>query len=154
LNGVYAIESACYSPAELQTKLIFEAHRVLKSNGRLVIADGFLKTVPSGMNSCLARMYHGICRNWSLPGMMNINELELQLKQQGFREIKMEEVSWRVAPSVVHVPFVIFRFIFTKLWRREKLSRQSIRNLKGSFLTLLLGLHRKSFGYYFVSATK
>lgn len=154
VHGVYAIESACYSPAELQNKLIFEAHRVLAKEGRLVIADGFLKTSPSGMSSCVERMYKGICRNWSLPGMMNIYELENRLIRQGFRDIKIEEVSWYVAPSVVHVPFVILRFIFAKLWHREKLSRQSIKNLKGSFLTLLLGMHRKSFGYYLVSATK
>jgi MPBQ/MSBQ methyltransferase len=154
LNGVYAIESACYSPSDLQSKLIRESYRVLKTNGRLVIADGFLKSSPSEMGSCLARMYNGICHNWALPGMMNIHELKSSLIRQGYRDVKIEDISWRVAPSVLHVPFVILRFILAKLWRREKLSRQSIRNLKGSFLTLILGLHRKNFGYYILSATK
>jgi MPBQ/MSBQ methyltransferase len=154
LDGVYAIESACYSPEHLHSRLIRESHRVLKTDGRIVIADGFLKTPLSEMSSCLTRMFHGICRNWSLPGMMNIHELEALLLRGGFHEIKIEEVSWRVAPSVMHVPFVITWFIVSKLLRGEKLSRQSIRNLKGAFLTLILGLHRRNFGYYIVSATK
>jgi MPBQ/MSBQ methyltransferase len=93
-------------------------------------------------------------KNWALPGMMNRDEVKVHLEKQGFKEIQFEEISWKVAPSVLHVPFVIAFFLLYKTIRREKLSRQSIKNLKGSFQTLLLGLHRKNFGYYLVTATK
>lgn len=153
-DGVYAIESACYSPVHLQSRLIREVHRVLKEGGRFVIADGFLKTTADRLNPCVRGIYNGICSNWALPGMMNINQLKTMLMEQGFKNVVCEEVSWRVAPSVLHVPFVILKFVLGKKMQGEKLSMQSIRNLKGSFQTLLLGLHQWSFGYYLVSAQK
>ncbi len=36
----------------------------------------------------------------------------------------------------------------------ESLKRESLHNLKGSFYALLSGLHMKSFGYFFITATK
>jgi MPBQ/MSBQ methyltransferase len=99
-------------------------------------------------------MYNGICKNWALPGMMNINDVKDHLINSGFKNISMEEVSWKVAPSVLHVPFVIIWFLMYKKLMRQKLSHQSIRNLKGSLQTLLLGLQRASLGYYLVTAEK
>jgi MPBQ/MSBQ methyltransferase len=153
-DGVYAIESACYSPSEMHQTFCSEMFRILKPGGKMVIADGFLKVPEESLNSCVRNIYNGICRNWALPGMMNIERIKKHLSDAGFRNIRCEEVSWKVAPSVLHVPFVILWFLLHKKCRREKLSMQSIRNLKGSFQTLLLGLNRRSFGYYLVSAEK
>lgn len=153
-DGVYAIESACYSPPSMQPDLFHEMHRVLKPGSKMVIADGFLKVRPESLGQSVASVYRAICRNWALPGMMNIEDAKRHLEKIGFRDIRAEEVSWRVAPSVMHVPFVILWFLLYKKFRREKLSKQSIRNLKGSIQTLLLGLQRNSFGYYFLSAQK
>jgi hypothetical protein len=131
-----------------------EVHRILRNEGRLVIADGFLKSPEVSLNSCVGRIYKGICENWALPGMMNVEAVRNCLKIAGFRDVKFEEISWKVAPSVLHVPIVIVMFLIYKKIRRERLSRQSINNLKGSFQTLLLGLHRRNFGYFLVTAKK
>jgi MPBQ/MSBQ methyltransferase len=154
LEGIYAIESACYSPENLHSRFFYEAHRVLQSGKRLVIADGFLKVPASALGEPIGRIYNSLCKNWALPGMMNIDDTLNHLRTAGFRHVSLEEVSWNVAPSVLHVPFVILRFLISKLIRKQPLSSQSIRNLKGSFLTLLLGLCRRKFGYYLITATK
>ena len=79
---------------------------------------------------------------------------EENLKELGFTNIKVEDVSMRVAPSVLHVPFAILGFIFKKIFGFKNLKRESLHNLKGSFYALLSGLLLKSFGYYIISATK
>jgi MPBQ/MSBQ methyltransferase len=153
-DGVYAIESACYSPEKMHLDFFSEIHRVLRPGGRVVIADGFLKVSENELGTMVRTMYNGICKNWALPGMMNINDVKDHLINSGFKNISMEEVSWKVAPSVLHVPFVIIWFLMYKKLMRQKLSHQSIRNLKGSLQTLLLGLQRASLGYYLVTAEK
>lgn len=154
MDGVYAIESACYSPPELQKEFFKETARVLKPGARLVVADGFLKTGEESLSPLVTRLYRAICRNWALPGLMNINRAVDHMKTAGFKSVRVEEVSWRIAPSVLHVPFVIIKFLIAKKITRHHLSEQSIRNLKGSFQTLLLGLIRRDFGYFIVTAQK
>jgi MPBQ/MSBQ methyltransferase len=153
-DGIYAIESACYSPREHQSRFFNEAFRVLKEGRRFVIADGFLKVEESALCPTVRHIYKGICKNWALPGMLNMSDTKAQLTKAGFKRIHVEDVSWKVAPSVVHVPFVIAKFLLHKYRRNEPLSRQSVNNLKGSFQTLLLGIQRQYFGYYLITAEK
>jgi MPBQ/MSBQ methyltransferase len=153
-DGIYAIESACYSPCSMQGILFQEIHRVLKPGRKIVIADGFLKVPVAILNPSIRKLYNAICHNWALPGMMNIDDVRKHLAENRFRNITCEEISWRVAPSVVHVPFVILWFLLCKRVRKERLSEQSKRNLKGAFQTLLLGLQREQFGYYLITAEK
>lgn len=154
LDGAYAIESSCYSPKPLRQKFFAEASRILKPGARLVIADGFLKKPEHQLCALSRRMYRSICDNWVLAGMLEIDETIQSLEAAGFTNVKIEDASWKVAPSVLHVPFVIVRFLLSKILRGEKLSKQSINNLKGSFMALMLGLQRSNFGYYIVTATK
>lgn len=153
-DGVLMMESACYSPAHLNETLFSEVYRITKPGGYFAIGDGFLKISSENLPREVRRNYVGICRNWSMPGMMQINQTEQLLMRTGFKGVTVEEVSWKVAPSVLHVPFVIIRFLLDKIITGERLSQQSIRNLQGSFLALLLGLRRKYFGYYLISAQK
>ncbi len=41
-DGVYALESSCHARGADKGALLAEAHRLLRSGGRLVVADGFL----------------------------------------------------------------------------------------------------------------
>jgi len=151
-NAALAIESFCHSghdKASLQ-----EAYRILKPNGKLVIADAFLKKQESKLCYGGYYAYKNLCNHWNLEKLETINNMAKNLKSQGFKNIKIEDVSFRVAPSVLHVPFAIIGFTLKKLFKSKILKRESLHNLKGSFYALLSGLHMKSFGYYIISCTK
>jgi cyclopropane fatty-acyl-phospholipid synthase-like methyltransferase len=151
-NSAVAIESFCHSGHD--NKSIQEAFRILKPGGRLVIADAFLKKEPSELCIGSHYAYQKLCNHWSLEKLEQIDNYEQDLNQAGFSNVKIEDISFRVAPSVLHVPFAIIGFALKKLWNTKSLKRESLHNLKGSFYALLSGLHMKSFGYYIITATK
>ncbi len=152
INGAYAIESFCHSGHS--KKALQEAYRILKPNTRLVIADAFIKKNEEHLCAGGHYCYENLCKGWSLQGLGNINEVKKILTEIGFKTIKIEDISFRVAPSVLHVPFAITGFILKKLIKKERLKPQSRKNLRGSFFALLAGLHMKSFGYYLITAEK
>ncbi|WP_108866644.1 methyltransferase domain-containing protein [Aquimarina aquimarini] len=152
LDGAYAMESFCHSGHSKQA--LQEAYRILKPNAKLVITDAFLKKDAEqlciGSNYC----YEQLCEGWSLNGLGSIKKVEHTLKQIGFRDIVIKDISYRVAPSVLHVPFAITKFIAQKLFKKSPIKPQSLKNLKGSLFALLSGLHTKSFGYYIITVKK
>ncbi|AXT62889.1 methyltransferase domain-containing protein [Aquimarina sp. AD10] len=152
IHGAYAIESFCHSGHD--TKALQEAYRILKPKARLVIADAFIKKDENKLCLGSSHCYEKLCEGWSLEGLGNIHQIEKKLKQIGFKNVVIEDISFRVAPSVLHVPFAILGFIFQKLCNKENLKPQSWKNLKGSLYALLSGLHIRDFGYYLIIAEK
>ncbi|WP_346883005.1 methyltransferase domain-containing protein [uncultured Algibacter sp.] len=151
-DAAIAIESFCHSGHD--KKALKEAFRILKPKGKLVIADAFLKKQEATLCPGGYYAYKQLCNHWSLEKLENINNMVLKLKAEGFSDVKIEDASYKVAPSVLHVPFAIIGFILKKLWQDKTLKRESLHNLKGSFYALLSGLHMKSFGYYIITCTK
>jgi len=131
-----------------------EAYRILNPGGKLVIADAFLKKEENQLCPGSLYCYDQLCKGWSLEGLGSIHRVKKSLKSIGFKNVRIEDVSFRVAPSVLHVPFAISGFIFKKIFGKETLKSQSWKNLKGSLFALLSGLHMKSFGYYLITAEK
>ena len=151
-DSAVAIESFCHSGHNYNS--LEEMHRILKPGGRFVIADAFLKKDRTQLCRGGKYAYDHLCSHWSLEKLETHTFIKESLEQLGFTDIKVEDVSFRVAPSVLHVPFAIIGFILKKLFGFKKLKGESLHNLKGSFYALLSGLHMKSFGYYIISATK
>jgi MPBQ/MSBQ methyltransferase len=151
-DGAYAIESFCHSGHCEQS--FREAHRILKPGGRLVVADAFLKKELKDLCPGGSYCYNGLCRGWSLEKLGNIPAVTTMLDNIGFTDIRIEDISFRVAPSVLHVPFAIAGFLFRKFLNAEELKTQSINNLKGSLFALLSGIQMNNFGYYIITCTK
>lgn len=152
MDGVVAIESLCHSGHSRES--LREAFRIAKPNAKVVIADAFLKKVPSKLCFGSSYSYKQLCKGWSLDGLGVIHEVEQDLNDIGFRSISIEDVSFRAAPSVLHVPFAIGGFLLKNVMRGKRIKPQSWSNLKASFYALLSGLHMNDFGYFIITATK
>lgn len=152
MDGVIAVESFCHSGHQYLS--FKEAYRILKPDQKFVIADAFLKKEEQELCVGSRFCYQQLCKGWSLERIGNINAIQKDLEEIGFKNIIIEDLSFRIAPSVLHVPFAITGFVLKKLLKREPLKKQSLENLRGSLFALISGLHLNSFGYYMISATK
>lgn len=151
-DGAFAIESFCHSGHSLAT--FREAYRILRPGGSLVIGDAFLKKPLEELCIGGSYCYKGLCDGWALEQLGDIKSVIANLQQAGFREVFAEDISMRVAPSVLHVPFAIGGFILRKLIHGETLKKQSLNNLKGSLFALLSGVQMNNFGYYLITCKK
>lgn len=151
-DSAIAIESFCHSGHNIMA--LREAYRILKPGGRLVIADVLLKKNPNSLSKSAQLSYRRLCDHWSLEKIGTKSQLNNHLMAIGFKDIQIEDISFKVAPSVLHVPFAILGFIMKKITHFKPIKRESIHNVKGSFFALMAGLHLKGFGYYLITATK
>ncbi|MGQ2985291.1 methyltransferase domain-containing protein [Flavobacterium sp.] len=151
-DGAMAVESFCHSGHSADP--FKEAWRILKPGAKLVIADAFLKKDYEDLCIGGSYCYKGLCNGWSLEKLGNIHRIKTMLEEIGFRDINIEDISFRVAPSVLHVPFAISGFLLRKIYNAEPLKTQSIKNLKGSLFALLSGVQLNNFGYYIITCTK
>ena len=153
-DGVWAVESACYAYGPAKENLVREMARVSKAGGRFVVADCFIKRPEKKFNFLIERCYPAVCRNWAVSEMPTRDGFVAALEKQGFRDIIVEDISWRVAPSLAHAPFAVSGFILKKMLAGERLKQQSINNLKASLLALVLGLNRSKFSYCLISGRR
>jgi hypothetical protein len=118
------------------------------------MADGFLRT-SEPLVGVLAKCHERICECWSMDSLPVLPDVLAGLRENGFRVTGVEDISWRVAFSVAHVPFVTARFLVRELiGRRSRLSRERRNNLLAPLLTGVVGLARRHFGYYILRAEK
>lgn len=151
-NGAYALESFCHSNDP--EKLMGEWNRVIKQNGRLVITDGFIKVKPENSSKYFNWCYRMLCNGFALPKVPNIYETINLLGKHGFKVKEVNDLSWKIAPCVFHSNFVIIKYLLYTLFSKNKLKKENINNLKGSFVSLLIGLQRGKFSYYQIIAKK
>jgi ubiquinone/menaquinone biosynthesis C-methylase UbiE len=153
-DGAYAIESACHAEGHDKAAFIREMARVLKPGRRLVVADGFLlRTTP--MNAFLRFCYDRVQRHWAVETFAELSQFVAALKANGFTDVVVEDVSFRVAPSVMHIPFVTLRFLVRELFRtRLRLGAIRWGHVLACVLAPFVGLARGRFRYCLVRATR
>jgi SAM-dependent methyltransferase len=157
-DGVCFVESACHSGGPVKARALAEAFRLLKPGGRLVIVDAWLKrAVPEDgpFARLLARVYRRWCLSWAVPEMARADLMPDALRAAGFVDASVEDWSWRVAPSVAHVPVLASWFAVSEIVKaRGRLPAWRWRHIVASALTPLLGLNRATFMYGAVIARK
>ncbi len=151
----YALESACHAGGHDKELFIHELARILKQGGRFVIADGFLKKESDQLPMMAKKIYKKLIACWALPGFATIADFTRTLNQYGL-EAQVKEISWRIAPSVMHVPRVVLQFLWNELKQHKTLRMKKERwnNVMGPLLGMLFGLYRNCFGYYIISGKK
>lgn len=151
-DGVYAIESACHSDEADKRRLIKEAHRLLKPGAKLVICDALLKQ-PEKMNVLSKLCYRKTCENWALGQFGDIDQVKQALEEEGFTDIKFDNITWRVLPSAAFVPWVSLRYL-SKLILTNDFNPDHWAHLYAPLWGFALGFNLRRFGYYVVSARK
>jgi len=155
ITHAYAIESACHAASAGKQKFIAEMARILKPGGRFCIADGFLKTEkpPTGIFKWL---YQKMTGYWAVPGFAGIDTFRRELEKAGLVNIKVKEISYRIAPSVAYIPLVCLKFFIRELLKNKtlRMKRERWHNVYAPLLGMLVGLFRNQFGYFMITGEK
>lgn len=153
-DGVYALESSCHARGNDKSLLLKEAYRLLRPGGRLVVADGFLASdrFVSGLQR---RIYRKLCECWVISELAQLNLFTARLDQLGFREVTVEYLQMRVAPSVAHVPWVTLKFLVTDvLLGQREMTCARWNNLLAPVLLPLVSAPIGPMTYCMITATK
>jgi SAM-dependent methyltransferase len=152
-DAVYAIESSCYAHGANKSAFLDEAHRLLRSGGRIVVADGFLG--PGKLRGPQKALYHKLCECWVIDTLGEIEPFTLELKRLGFCDIVVEQAQARVTPSVFHVPWVTLKFLLTSvLFGNRRMTKARWHNILAPILLPFVGFPVGPMAYYIVSATR
>ena len=150
-DGAFAIESGCHSFEIDKKQLLAEAYRVIKPGSRFVMTDGFsIGNQP--FNSVLDYCYKKVCNCWALGNFPELKVVKKTMQSIGFKNIKIEDASWRVAPSVAQIPFIAIRYFFKRLLKNN--SQQKWNHLLAPLFLIPLALSKKRFGYFVISGEK
>jgi ubiquinone/menaquinone biosynthesis C-methylase UbiE len=153
-DAAYAVESACYAHGADKAAFLKEAKRLLRPGGRLVMVDGFLRT-SSHMHPVQRRIFDKLCECWVIESWGELDRVEAQLRLLGFRDIRVEECQFRVAPSVFHIPWVTMQFLIGDvLFGERKMTRARWNNVLAPVLLPLVSWPLGPMVYCIVSATK
>jgi cyclopropane fatty-acyl-phospholipid synthase-like methyltransferase len=153
-DGVYALESSCHAHGADKSVLLQEAHRLLWPGGRLVVADGFLSRARFA-NSLQDRIYRKLCECWVIEQLAQLPLFKSRLEQIGFEDITVECLQMRVAPSVMHIPWVTLKFLVTDVvFGKKAMTRARWNNMLAPVLLPFVGAPLGPIAYYMVTATK
>src|SRR4029077_15683577 len=120
----------------------------------LVVADGFMKR-SVGLPRWYAALLGYMTRSWAVDRFADLAAFKAALERHGFDVLVAEDISWRIAPSVLHRPPVTPKFLAGGLLlRRPRLNRVRWGHVLACLIAPWIGVGRRYFGYYLVTARK
>jgi len=152
-DGVYALESSCYARGSDKCMLLEEAHRLLRPGGRIVVVDGFL--IDDFFNEAQRHIYRNVCECWVVEEFAELQRFVRCLEKLEFSEITVQHLQMRVAPSVMHVPWVSLKFLLTEVvFGTRPMTRARWNNVLAPLLLPLVSAPLGPLSYCMGSATK
>lgn len=151
-DAVFAIESSCYAPGLSKRDLLAEMARLTRSGGRMVVADAMLKR-PRPLSPVSRAAHRQLCEAWALDTLAHVGSFIVAVKEVGFRDIEVEDISVNVLPSSLHAPLVAARFAASAAGSFTT-SPGRLRNALAAFPLALFAADPTAGGYYMVSATR
>ncbi|MHA1977834.1 MAG: SAM-dependent methyltransferase [Candidatus Hodarchaeales archaeon] len=113
---IFGIESICHTPDK--GKFITEAYRLLKDEGKLVVADGF--RLRENLNESEKALLRRFFKGWAVPNLESFEGFRQKLIESRFSNIKCHDItknivraSWRMHRSAKQA-YPIF-YLLTKL---------------------------------------
>ncbi|HEX5112107.1 MAG TPA: methyltransferase domain-containing protein [Saprospiraceae bacterium] len=106
---VWAIESVCY--AWDKADFTKEAFRVLKPGGKLVVADFYSTPVTPG--SAEDKLMKKWTDSWAIKSYATINEFQNALSVAGFQNIRDQDITENVTPSIRRLYLSFFPGLIT-----------------------------------------
>jgi cyclopropane fatty-acyl-phospholipid synthase-like methyltransferase len=153
-HGAFSIEASCHAAGVDKESFVRECARLLTPDARLVVADGFMRR-SAGMPKAYASLLRFMTRSWAVECFADLDAFTACLERHGFAVESMENLCWRIAPSVLHVPRVTLKFLAGELLvRRARLSRARWNHVLACVISPAIGLGRRWFGYYLITARK
>jgi len=153
-DGLYALESSCHAHGSDKGLLLREVHRVLRPGGRIVVADGFL-TGGRFISGLQKRIYRKLCECWVIEELAQLDAFTSRLERLGFRDITIERLQMRVAPSVAHIPWVTLKFLLTDVvFGSKAMTRARWNNVLAPVLLPLVSTPLGPMVYCMVTARK
>ncbi|MCC5636502.1 methyltransferase domain-containing protein [Nostoc sp. CHAB 5844] len=104
---VWGLESVCY--AENKADFLQEAFRLLKSGGKIIVADGFQNRELK--NAAEAEMMRMLNEGWVVPNFAKVSDFKGHLEQVGFQHIKFWDKTQAILPSAIMM-YNMCRFIY------------------------------------------
>ena len=109
---IWAIESVCH--ASDKSKFINEAYRLLKKDGRLILADFFKQENLTEKDAALIKQW---ANGWAIDDFATIKNFTEQLKNAGFDNTNIENATAKITPSAkrlyrAYFPGVVGGFLY------------------------------------------
>jgi SAM-dependent methyltransferase len=153
-DGVYALESACHASGTRKADFLREAVRALRPGGSLVVADAFQER--TGRLGRVSRFCEAqVRRGWCVETLAHLGEFVDEGARLGLEDLRVEPISWSIAPSALFAPVVAARFLYREcVVRGSRLSRRRLDNVVASLAAVALGALRSGVGYFLVTGRK
>jgi hypothetical protein len=104
---------------------------------------------------CNSVIYRKLCECWVIDELGQLNQFTARLESLGFKDITVEHLQLRVAPSVAHIPWVTLKFLLTELVAgKRKMTRARWNNVLAPVLLPLVSAPLGPMTYCMITATK
>lgn len=123
---VWAVESVCHTPSK--QKFIKESFRILKKDGRLILADFFVKDKFSFTEEKIVSSW---LKGWSVKSLESMERFQRFLKETGFKNVITKNMTGKIRPSakrmyVYYFPGLVVGWGLKLLGLRSKVQNDNI----------------------------